>query len=299
MPSDRPEHPDGQQDSVHHRERPGNSVSVFPYPGGKGREHEWIVSRMPQHDTYVEVFGGSGAILYNKPESTNEVFNDINEDIVQFFRVLRERPEDLQEWVRRVPYSRAVYEKWSTAYFEGERPSDPVERAGRFYTLRFMQFAGDISAKNGFKTRAKRSPARTFDNARARLESVAERFRQVVVEDSDYRDTFRRYDDPDVDVLFYCDPPYVGTEHYYGREFDHEEFIEALRGLESDWMVSYAGLPDGLRDIGYTLARDRRHRMCRNVSGAREHLVCSFDPSEVGGFVDADHTQQRLGGVVR
>lgn len=285
---------DGNSASDTERERPDNQVSVFPYPGGKGRKSEFITERMPPHDCYVEVFGGSGAILYNKPESTHEVYNDINSDLVQFFQGLREQTEALEEWVRAVPYSREVYEEWVESYFAGHRPDDAVERAGRFFTLRYMQFAGDISMKNGFKVRAKRSPARTFDNGRARLQELAERFRQVTIENSDYADIFRRYDDGDVDVLFYCDPPYVGGEHYYGREFDHETFVDALADVESDWMVSYSDLPDGIGELGHVVARNRRHRMCRGSSDATEHLVCSFDPTETGQFLGREQTQQTL-----
>ncbi|WP_256464819.1 DNA adenine methylase [Halosolutus gelatinilyticus] len=275
------------------RERPGNCVSVFPYPGGKGRECSWILSRMPAHDCYVEVFGGSGALLYNKPESTVEVYNDVNDDLVQFFETLREREDELVQWLRNVPYSRSLYLEWVDDYFDGVRPSDPVERAGRFYALRYMQFAGDISMKNGFKTRAKRSPARTFDNARERLEEIADRFRQVIIENQDYSDILSRYDDTDVDVVFYCDPPYVGGEHYYQAEFNHSEFVDALRDVESKWMVSYTELPEGL-DEYYVVERDRRHRMCREASDTTERLVCNFDPTSTAQFVDDDQTQTKL-----
>lgn len=271
----------GKRDS-----RPDNHVSVFPYPGGKGRQVDWILERMPPHDTFVDVFGGSGAIIYNKPPSKNEVYNDANGDLVQFFEVLRQREDELLEWVRDVPYARSVYEEWVHAYFNGHRPDDPVERAGRFFALRYMQFAGEMSMVNGFKTRAKRSPARTFDNARERIHELAERFRDVIVENRDFEQVLDTYDDGDVDVLFYCDPPYIGGEHYYPVEFGHERFVDALTGLQNDWMVSYSEVPAKLADLGYVVSRDRRHRMCRSASESTEHLVCSFDPTERSQFLE-------------
>ena len=275
--------------------QPNNHVSVFPYPGGKGRGVDWILEKMPPHDTFVDVFGGSGAIIYNKPPSTNEVYNDANEDLVQFFRVLRERENELLEWLRAVPYARSVYEEWVHAFFNGHRPADPIERAGRFFALRYMQFAGEMSMVNGFKTRAKRSPARTFDNARERVHELADRFRDVIIECRDFERIFETYDDADVDVLFYCDPPYVGGEYYYPVEFDHEGFVEALTDLESDWMVSYSELPDGLEDTddAHVVARRKRNRMCRSVSESTEHLVCSFDPTATSQFL-ADGEQTTL-----
>ncbi len=273
--------------------RDGNRVSVFPYPGGKGRNSDWIIEKIPPHDTFVEVFGGSAAITFNKPVSKYEVYNDVNDDLVQFFNVLRERTDELVEWVRRVPYSRALYEDWVDQYYEGYRPDDPIARAGRFFTLRYMQFAGSISGPNGFKTCAKRSPARTFDNARERLHELASRFRDVVIENKDYRDVLADYDHTDVDVVFYCDPPYMDAEHYYGREFDHEEFVETLADVDSRWMVSYSEIPDALREY-HVLKRERRHRMLKEENDTTERLVCNFDPESVPRFVSTEQSQQRL-----
>jgi DNA adenine methylase len=271
-----------------------NHVSVFPYPGGKGRESDWILEKLPPHDTFVDVFGGSGAIIYNKPPSKNEVYNDINGDLVQFFRVLREQPDPLENWVRNVPYSRSVYDEWATAFFNGHRPDDPVERAGRFWTLRYMQFGGDARMKNGFKVRAKRSPARTFDNARERLQELADRFADVIIENRDYLEILSGYDDTDVDVVFYCDPPYVGKEDYYGEAFDHQRFVSALENTCSDWLVSYEKLPDGLSSVGHVSERTRRHRMGQTADDATEYLVTSFDPQRRPQFLE-NGEQQRLG----
>lgn len=286
MPDGGLESPDAQP--------PGNQVSVFPYPGGKGRRSDWIIDKMPAHDTYVEVFGGSGALLYNKPISKNEVYNDLNDDLTQFFEVLRNREDELAEWLHTVPYSRSVYQDWAEAYFNGERADDPVERAGRFFTLRYMQWAGDISSVAGFKTRAKRSPARTFDNARKRIHELSDRFQQVIIENRDFKEILAGYDDTDIDVLFYCDAPYVGSESYYGDGFDHEAFVDALHEVESDWMVSYSDLPDGLSDY-HVLQRERRHRMTRDSKKATEHLVCNFDPQERCQFISDDLKQAKLG----
>jgi len=188
----------------------------------EGRERSpWIIDIMPAHDTYVEVFGGAAGVIYNKPRSKYEIYNDHNEDLTQFFTVLRDRPDELSAWLESVPYSRAQYEQWVAEFYNGVRPDDPIARAGRFFSLRYMQFLGIASSPNGFKTRARRSPARTFDNARKRIHSLARRFNQVTVESQDYQAIFRKYDDSAVDVLYYADPPYIGGEDQYSGEFDH------------------------------------------------------------------------------
>jgi len=123
---------------------------------------------------------------------------------------------ELAEWLQTVPYSRTQYEQWVTSFYDGVRPDDPIERAGRYFALRYMQYVGESASPNGFKVRAKRSPARTFDNARQRIHALARRFDQVTVENQDYHAILENYDDTAVDVLFYCDPPYIGAEDYYG-----------------------------------------------------------------------------------
>jgi DNA adenine methylase len=284
---------DGNEDS------PENHVSVFPWPGGKGRRSDWIISKIPPHDCYVEVFGGSAAILYNKPRSHNEVYNDVNDDLVQFFKVLRDREDELSQWVRDVPYARSLHSDWIDAYLDGYRPDDPIERAGRFWCLRYMQFAAKPFEESGFKVRNYWNPARTFDNAKARLRELTDRFDAVTIENRDWSAVVGGYDaswdDPDhPDVLFYLDPPYVGTEHYYALEFDHEAFVDGLEEIDGRWMCSYAEIPDGLEDY-YVLDRERRHRMTRsNASEATEHLVCNFDPTREPSFVDESTSQQTL-----
>lgn len=275
--------------------RSGRSNSIFPWPGGKGEKSDWIIDKIPPHDTFIEVFGGSAAITYNKPRSKYEIYNDLNDDLVQFFRVLRNHEDELIKWLQGVPYARSLYEEWVVEFYEGYRPDDPVERAGRFFTLRYMQSQGESSKVNGFKTRAKRSPARSFDNAREQLWEIADRFRQVTIENKDYRELLEDYDDNDVDVIFYADPPYVDTEHFYGEGFDHAEFIEALDELDAEWMVSYEDLPEGIAEIGYVLERSRRHRMKQDDADVTERLICSFDPDNHPSFVS--HQQQTLTGI--
>lgn len=259
--------------------RSSTHSGTFPYPGAKGRLSEWIIDKMPVHDTYVELFGGAAGVMFNKPRAKYEIYNDLNEDLTQFFTVLRNRPDDLAEWLHTVPYSRTQYEQWVADFYDGVRPDDPVERAGRFFSLRYMQYVGDFSSPNGFKTRAKRSPARTFDNARKRVHALANRFDQVTIENQDYRAILDKYDDHSVDVLFYCDPPYKGAEGYYGTEFDHEMFINSLHQVKGYWMVSYSEVPDGLEE--YTvLEQESRHRMKRTSGSVDERLICNFEPDD-------------------
>jgi len=278
-----PEEIDSSVDPGGYTPRKAASSTTIPYPGAKGSIANWIIDFMPVHDTYVEVFGGSAGVLFNKPRSKYEIYNDINADLTQFFSVTRDRPDELASWLRSVPYSRSVYEKWVGQFYDGERPDDPIERAGRYFALRHMQFAGVSSGENGFKTRARRSPARTFDNARDRIRSLAERFSQVIIENQHYREILEKYDDSTVDVLFYVDPPYTTGEDHYGEDFVHEELINSLQTVDNDWILSCIEVPDDLQ--GYPIReRESRHKMKRASAGVTEKLVFNFDPSGTKAF---------------
>ncbi|WP_436931476.1 DNA adenine methylase [Halosimplex halobium] len=263
--------------------RESNQTGTFPYPGSKDHLAEWIIDTMPTHDTYVEVFGGAAGVLFSKPRSKYEIYNDINEDLTQFFKILRDRPDELAEWLQNVPYSRSQYQEWIAEFYQGIRPDDPVERAGRYFSLRYMQYLGVSDSPNSFKARAKRSPARTFDNAKKRLQALADRFQQVTIEKQDYRKIFSNYDDTSIDVLFYADPPYIGAEQRYMEEFDHEDFVDCLEGVDSDWIVSYSTIPEKLEG-NTVLEQQNRHRMRRDADEVNERLICNFDPDERANF---------------
>ena len=85
--------------------------SVLKYPGSKGRVANWIVGHIPPHDFYVEPFFGSGAVLFAKPRSKAEVVNDLDGNVVNFFRVCRDAPEELARALYLTPCSRSEYEE--------------------------------------------------------------------------------------------------------------------------------------------------------------------------------------------
>jgi len=287
---------DETERGVHAHRIGGRKLSAFPYPGGKTTYVDEILSHFPEHRRYVEPFGGSGAIFLNKPRSYIEVYNDLDDDVVQFFRVLRERPGDLKQWLRRVPFSRSVYEKWVREFYDGHRPEGNIERAGRWFYLRYSQFNGSLDRRNGFKTGGRRNEARSFRGSIQDLDAVADRFAEATIECEFYADLIGRYDAPD--TLFYCDPPYYNTRsdraHYrVGKDFDHEEFVDVLRRREGKWIVSYGNLPPGLEGVAETVATftamysmsydDQRQERT-------EHLAMNFDPRDEPAFTAAEQT---------
>jgi len=207
---------------------------ILRYHGGKWRLAPWIISQFNQHRIYVEPFAGAASVLLQKPRTYSEVYNDLDGQIVNLFRVLR-NPANARELLRVVkltPYSREEFEE---SYIIAD---DPIEQARK--TL-FRSMAGFSSVgatgkwKTGFRgnvTRTGTTPAHDWRSFPAAIEQVIERLRGVVIENDDARSVISRYDGPD--TLFYVDPPYpfdTRFERWAGEAYAHEMSDDDHRSL--------------------------------------------------------------------
>lgn len=85
--------------------------NVLKYPGSKTRIADWIISYIPQHDVYLEPFFGGGAVFFRKKPARIETINDLSLEVFNYFKVLRDKPEDLIKLLELTPYSRQEYEE--------------------------------------------------------------------------------------------------------------------------------------------------------------------------------------------
>lgn len=220
---------------------------VLRYFGGKWRIAPWIISHLPPHTCYVEPFGGGASILLRKRQSPIEVYNDADGEVVNFFRMLRERTDELVKAIALTPYSRAELD------LTYEPCDDPLERARRMFV---RSWQGRGGARNQWRTgwryqRTDNQRKRVVGdwNETDRLSAVACRLKSVLVEHGSWQEILRRYDTPD--TLFYCDPPYLPdvrgerwAKSAYAHEMtedDHRELAIALNGLKG--MVVISGYP--------------------------------------------------------
>lgn len=220
----------------------------FSYFGGKGFLAHRVVEYLPPHHTYCEVFGGSAAVLFAKPRSPVEVYNDIDSLVVNFFDVLRDpqQMEKLKWLLELTPYSREVFEE---AKAKVEMETDPLMKAYYFFVVARQSFCGFRSVKDaywGYQLKAQtgnvaRSVA-TYLSAIDKLPEFHERIKTVQIEHSDWRDILERFDD--VETCFYLDPPYVldtRKEGRYAHEMtldDHEELIERILLVKGKVLLS-------------------------------------------------------------
>ena len=230
---------------------------VMRYYGGKWRLAPWIIEQFSPHRIYVEPYGGAASVLLRKPRSYSEVYNDMDGEIVNVFRVLR-NPAQARELVRQVkltPYSREEFE------FSYIIADDPIEQARRtlFRAAAGFGSGAQLAYGTGFRsnvTRPHTTPAGDWMQLPSHLENIIERLRGVIIENAPAVDVMLRYDGPE--TLHYVDPPYVfatrnarnagDTYRYEMTDADHLELASVLQGLQGNVILSgydselYSGL---------------------------------------------------------
>lgn len=230
---------------------------VAGYVGGKRQLAKQLIERIRviPHDLYGEPFVGMGGVFFRRTaRPKTEVINDLNRDVAIFFRVLQRHYEAFLDMLKWRLASRADFER-----LMGMDPDTltDLERAARFLQLQRMGFGGKVAGRTfGIDTRG---PAR-FDTTRLipLLEAAHERLAGVWIECLPYAEFMRRWDRDQ--ALFFIDPPYWGSEHYYGRElFSREDFqrlAEATNALRGAFVMTVNDVPE-LREM-FSWARIER-----------------------------------------
>ena len=257
--------------------------SVIKYPGSKWSIANWIISHFPSHHSYLEPFFGSGAVLFTKKRSSIETVNDLDKDVVNLFRQIRENTERLADTIYWTPYARSEYERaWAAQYTE----TDPFQRAVDFYVRMMMghgfRTTGEkVGWKNDVQGREAAYAAGYWCKTPEMIFEAAERLRKVQIENLPAVDLIRRFNFPN--VLIYADPPYVlSTRH--GKQYRHEMTDEQHEEL-LDTLSNHRG-PVLLSGYDSDLYRDILHDWHREeipsraqTSGARvEVLWMNFEP---------------------
>ncbi|MDR0328629.1 MAG: DNA adenine methylase [Planctomycetaceae bacterium] len=231
------------------------------YYGGKFYQAAWILDVIERYQfkTYIEPFGGSGAILFAKKPSPVEIYNDIYSDLVTLYKVLRNPKtyKDLIRFLENSPYSRELFGESKDVL--SNKKLSTVERAGHFFIVVRQSFSGlRISWSSAGKVGKPKSTP--YCNAIDRLPEVHERLRHVHIEHKDAIDCIKLY--ADTKSLIYCDPPYVSDtrvspatyKHEYTDE-QHERLIETLLAVPGHKILSgyQSSIYEPLLDAGWTL----------------------------------------------
>jgi len=270
----------------------GDKLIAFGWYGGKFSHLEWLLPLLPNCHHYCEPFAGSAAVLLNRPPSPVETYNDIDGEVCNFFRVLREQKDALIEAIGLTPFSReefAIACKLDTSL-------SPLERARRFY-IRARQVRTGLAqtASIGRWANCKNTSRQGMSGVNSRwlggvqlLPEIAERLLRVQIENRPAIDVIKLYDS--VDTLFYCDPPYVhsvrGDSKAYGYEMsdsEHKELAELLNNVKGK--VALSNYESELMDSLYPEPKWYKHmapeRTIHSSKGKRvEVLWTNYKPSE-------------------
>lgn len=231
---------------------------ILRWHGGKWVLAPWIIAHMPRHRIYVEPFGGAGSVLLRKPRSYAEVYNDLDGEVVNLFRVARERGDDLRSALELTPFSR---DEFVLSY---EPTDDSLEQARRTVARSFMGFGSNShNQPTGFRANSHRSgttPAHDWRNYPEAFVNVIERLRGVCIENRDAVQVMQSHDSEE--TLHYVDPPYVASTRNKGEDYrhemtntDHEALADVLHSLRGSVMLSgytsplYDALYEGWRRV--------------------------------------------------
>jgi DNA adenine methylase len=250
------------------------SRPVMRYQGGKWRLAPFVLRHFPPHSTYLELFGGSAAVLLRKDRARSEIYNDLSSDVVRTFLAIRRHPAELARAIALTPYARSEYE---TLY----EPTDcDIEAARRFIARSFMgQNSKGAFKRSGFDAR------NNVDHFIARLRSlaavpdqvaiVAGRLSQVLFENRDALELIAQYATPE--TLIYADPPYLGKRNYYQHPFGiqrHQALLTALQACSA--MVVVSGYPSPLYTemlTGWQMVCARARTDTTSSSSARTEVL--------------------------
>jgi len=280
--------------------------SPFKWVGGKSRLRKQIISLLPTHTCYVELFAGAAWVLFGKPPSDVEVLNDIDEEIVTFFRVVKEKPEELVASFEWELVSRAEFKR--QASLDPTRLND-VQRAHRFYYLIMAGWGGELKyprfqtsiSDGGHGNRL----IGALETLQARLAPVHNRLRTVIIENMDWRKCVDRYDRKN--TVMYVDPPYPDNGANYAHNMrdwrEHQELAERLHNTECKWILSSYDIPEirTLYPENYVVAVQMASGMKTKKGGNervinKEVLITNYlpDSTTVSSFSDTGLRQMRM-----
>ena len=222
--------------------------AIIRYPGSKWGIARWIIDHFPpgyEKMVYLEPFAGSGAVFFNKLPGCVETINDMDGDVVNLFRVLRERPEDLRRALELTPYSR---EEYDLAF---EPCDEPLEKARRFMVKTTQAIGAKMDGKCGWRNHKQTKIGGTackWNGITDTIDAAARRLKGdtthlVQIERMDALRLIRRYNTPE--ALIYLDPPYVRSTRKSGRLYScemtndqHQEMLEIITHTRAMVVIS-------------------------------------------------------------
>lgn len=244
--------------------------------GGKSKLCKTIIPLIPKHTCYVEPFAGAAWVFWKKEKSKVEVLNDINNELINLYRVVQNH---FEEFAKHFKWTLVSREEFNRLQMLSPEYLTDVQRAVRFYYLHKNAFGGKIDGQNfGYATIS--PPKLNLLNLEKELLKAHSRLAKVFIENLTYDDLIKRYDR--THTFFYIDPPYWGFENDYGKGiFDKSDFqtlAEILKHLQGKFILSLNDVPE-VRNIskGFNFKEVQVAYTCgKKHTTGREVLIKNF-----------------------
>lgn len=245
--------------------------------GGKNRLAKTIIALFPPYRCYVEPFAGGAQVFFHKPPSEVEVLNDLDGELVNFFRICQSHPDELIRCLRYHLASRRWFDLLKNTDVQG---LTDIQRAVRFFYIRRIAFGGRV-LKPTFGYSVAGRPRFRPERIPAIITRAHQRLQNVQIECLPYQQILKRYDSKQ--TLFYLDPPYWNLP-YYQHNFAEEDFVELaalLACLKGKFILSLNDTPEVRKlfqafhiatvELAYSCSRRKRRHQ-------RELLIANFNP---------------------
>ncbi len=272
------------------------------YYGGKQMLVKHLLVLIPDHRLYCEPFFGGGALFFAKPKSETEVINDLNGEVVNFYKVLQTNYSELEKEVKSTLHSRELFNKAREIYKNPSKHSE-LKRAWAFWTLTNQGFAGMVTSWGFGNTPSKeKSLANKRDDFSV---AYSERLRTVQIECTDALKVMERCDGKD--SFLYLDPPYFNSDmgHYKGyTEKDYTQLLEKAARLKGKFLLSSYPSPV----LNRFIKKHRWHvqKITKSVAVTKntdkqktEMMVFNYDPKLAGKFASKEVDMKKLAGNLK
>lgn len=214
--------------------------SPLSYIGGKSRLSHTIIERLPEHITYIEVFGGACWVFFRKPPSKFEIINDLDSELICFWRVIQNHKA---EFMRQCDWQFCSREAFNLFNAMSPRHMTDIQRAVRYFYIQRLCYGGRVRSRT-FGISAKRGPRINWAKLDDALQETHRRLRQATIENLTWQDCLSRYDRPD--SMFFLDPPYYKAPYYQhnlGLD-DYKEMATALGDIKGKFLLTINKEPD-------------------------------------------------------
>ena len=214
---------------------------ICPFYGSKWRIAKWIETHFPSHTTFCDVFGGSGVMTLRKKKSPVEVYNDISFKMFNLIRNIKENHEEMLGYLSKLNYSKEIYlEHFGATPTNQQVPDYVLQYANKIMLVASWSY-GSQGAHRKYPDFQQdfeyRSSLKVWKNRLVDLPNKAKRLKDVILENMDFEEIIKKYDNPM--TLFFCDPPYLGSEDGYSKRKDnvfnernHRKLTECLHSIK-------------------------------------------------------------------